>query len=145
MKNFYELLDIKEKIFVSLTVAPIIDTLPPCMSLQINDITLHHGSLTEKKCIQHCIKLLDDIDIKITLYNKDYKKFNKIAILIESCNIDDFEIVPKWTQLANYKNDNSFTEPTNYLGFNGVWNLKITEPFYRWKHRITGQGWLLEP
>ena len=41
--------------------------------------------------------------------------------------IDGIEILPKY----------------NYLAKNGV--LTIPEPFYRWYHRITGQGWLLEP
>jgi hypothetical protein len=49
------------------------------------------------------------------------------------------------SHLATYKNDQNVTQPTNYLGFNGTWNLKINEPFYRWRHNITGQGWLLEP
>lgn len=28
---------------------------------------------------------------------------------------------------------------------NGIWRIKHNESFYRWRHRITGQGWLLEP
>lgn len=27
----------------------------------------------------------------------------------------------------------------------GLWRITLHEPFYRWRHRITGQGWLLEP
>ena len=26
-----------------------------------------------------------------------------------------------------------------------TWIMKLDEPFYRWRHRVTGQGWLLEP
>lgn len=30
--------------------------------------------------------------------------------------------------------------------WNGTtWIMKLHEPFYRWRHRVTGQGWLLEP
>ena len=72
--------------------------------------------------------------------------------IIHECNannpnfkIDDFDVVPMWTQLAKYSNDSNVTAPTNYLGFNGTWSLEITEPFYRWQHKITGQGWLLKP
>ena len=25
------------------------------------------------------------------------------------------------------------------------WHLLIIEPFYRWRHRVTSQGWLLDP
>ena len=95
--------------------------------------------------VEHKIELLETLDIKIQLYDKDYKKFQKVAVILKSLKIDFFEIIPQWTHLAIYKNDQSITQPTNYLGFNGTWNLKINEPFYRWKHRITGQGWLLEP
>lgn len=27
----------------------------------------------------------------------------------------------------------------------GMWRITLHEPFYRWRHRVTGQGWLLEP
>lgn len=27
----------------------------------------------------------------------------------------------------------------------GMWRMTLHEPFYRWRHRVTGQGWLLEP
>lgn len=27
----------------------------------------------------------------------------------------------------------------------GTWNMCLDEPFYHWRHRVTGQGWLLEP
>lgn len=41
--------------------------------------------------------------------------------------IDGIEILPKYL----------------YLAENRV--LEIPEPFYRWYHRISGQGWLLTP
>lgn len=41
--------------------------------------------------------------------------------------IDGIEVLP-WYQ---------------YLAQNGV--LHINEPFYRWLHRASNQGWLLEP
>ena len=41
--------------------------------------------------------------------------------------IDRIEILPKY----------------QYLADNG--KLTISEPFYRWYHRLSGQGWLLTP
>jgi len=41
--------------------------------------------------------------------------------------IDGVEILPKYSYMSN----------------NGT--LEINEPFYRWYHRVSGQGWLLEP
>lgn len=41
--------------------------------------------------------------------------------------IDGIEILPKYS----------------YMAADG--KLIISEPFYRWYHRASGQGWLLEP
>lgn len=45
----------------------------------------------------------------------------------DTVSIDGIEILPKYSYLTN----------------NGV--LTISEPFYHWLHRVTGQGWLLMP
>ena len=45
----------------------------------------------------------------------------------DTVTIDGIEVLPKYS----------------YLVDNGV--LTIPEPFYRWYHRVSGQGWLLEP
>jgi hypothetical protein len=41
--------------------------------------------------------------------------------------VDSIEVLPRY----------------NYLAVDGI--LTIPEPFYRWYHRVSGQGWLLEP
>jgi hypothetical protein len=101
--------------------------------------------LSEKKQWIISVDVLDHIDISIGMRDKIYSAEKETAILIDSIKIDGFEIVPSWTQLAEYINERNFTGPTSYLGFNGTWRLSIQEPFYQWKHRITGQGWLLHP
>jgi hypothetical protein len=45
----------------------------------------------------------------------------------DAVTVDGEEILPKY----------------QYLAVNG-W-LTIPEPFYRWYHRVSGQGWLLTP
>lgn len=45
----------------------------------------------------------------------------------DTVTVDDQEILPKY----------------QYLAVNG--RLTIPEPFYRWYHRVSGQGWLLVP
>lgn len=89
--------------------------------------------------------LLSPLGIDIGMKNKQYSNERETAIVITSLTIDNFEIIPNWTNLAKYVNDHNETTPTSYLGFNGVWTLDIPDPFYHWKHRITGQGWLLQP
>jgi hypothetical protein len=45
----------------------------------------------------------------------------------DAVTVDGEEILPKY----------------QYLAVNG--RLTIPEPFYRWYHRVSGQGWLLTP
>jgi hypothetical protein len=45
----------------------------------------------------------------------------------DTVTVDDIEILPQY----------------QYLAVDG--KLTIPEPFYRWYHRVSGQGWLLEP
>lgn len=53
----------------------------------------------------------------------DHLTFNDTDTVI----IDNIEILPKY----------------HYLAQNNV--LTISEPFYCWYHRVSGQGWLLTP
>lgn len=45
----------------------------------------------------------------------------------DTVTVDGLEILPRY----------------QYLAVDG--KLTIPEPFYRWYHRVSGQGWLLEP
>jgi len=143
MKNFYDQQDTNLNIRVMLS--PIKDKDFPDILLKINTVVLHEGTLTESTVFKHQWPLMDIFKISLELKNKNYKSSSKTAISIDSLKIDEFDIVPNWTQLAIYHNDSNVTAPTNYLGFNGTWSLEITESFYRWQHKITGQGWLLKP
>lgn len=154
MKNFYDQQDINN-LKINLILSPVIDKDYPDITVKItttlsndswdNTTILHEGFLTEKTKFEHEQELLRSFKISIELKNKNYIASPKTAISIDSFKIDDFEIVPNWTQLANYTNINNVSTPTSHLGFIGTWSLSIHEPFYRWHHRITGQGWLLKP
>lgn len=144
MKNFYDQQDINI-LNIGITLSPIIDKDFPDIILKINTVILYEGLLKEKTLLKHQQPLMDIFKISLELKNKNYKLSSKTAVCIDSLKIDEFDIVPNWTQLATYSNDSNFTTPTNYLGFNGTWILEVLEPFYRWQHKITGQGWLLKP
>ena len=145
MKSFCELRAIKKEIEIAVIFSPIKDAQLPMVLLKINKKEVFNGEVNKKLRLTSKINLLEKIDIEITLLNKNYKISSNTAVIIDSLTLDTFDIVPNWTQLATYENDQNILQPTNPLRFNGTWNLKINEPFYRWKHRITGQGWLLEP
>lgn len=63
-------------------------------------------------------------------------------------------VILRWPLMVNI--DLSFQNPSSVridgmevldLGYQhmGMWRITLHEPFYRWRHRVTGQGWLLEP
>lgn len=145
MKQFLDLLDIESNITIAITLQPIVENGAPLVRVACNDRVLFDDRLWKEQTWINTVDLLDHIDLNIQLCGKKYSIQHETAVVIRSIQIDSLEIVPTWTQLATYQNDQDNGDPTTYLGFNGIWRLKISEPFYRWQHRVTGQGWLLEP
>jgi hypothetical protein len=145
MNNFSELLATDTDIEVAICVAPCCDNGAPICQIQINDNVLYDDLLISTQRLTYQANLLDPIKIQISMNGKIYSADQETGIKLDRVAIDGFDIVPKWTHLAQYQNDHSMTDPVGYLGYNGNWILDIKEPFYRWRHRVTGQGWLLEP
>lgn len=145
MKNFSDLLDIDASITVILRLRPIIANGVPDCRVQINDMVLHDHDLPGDIELSTVLPLHENISIVVSMRNKKYSAENETAVIIQDLLIDDFNVVPGWTHLAAYINDHGNNEPTSYLGFNGSWRLDINQPFYIWRHQVTGQGWLLKP
>lgn len=142
MNNYLKTLDTDQFIEVRIKLKPITDNGAPIVKLSVNEHEFLNGPLlNEIEVIAH-IPLLSTILIVVTLSNKEYAH-KETAVVIEKLSIDDFNVLPMYSGQAFYINERNFTDPTSYLGFNGVWTLNINEPFYHWRHRITGQGWLL--
>ena len=145
MNNFLDLLDTDCQITVTLKLRVIHDNGYPGVSVRVNDNVIEYLQLTGSVEHQFDIPLLDPIEIEISIKDKQYSEIKETAVLIDSINIDGFEIVPQWTHLAEYHSERGLQGPTSYLGINGSWKLTIDRPFYQWRHHATGQGWLLEP
>jgi hypothetical protein len=145
MKNFSELLDTDLRIDIKISLSVISDNGYPRCKVSVNDLTQYNDSMFESLAVESTVRLLDPIRIVIEMSGKNHSREKETAIVIDSVTIDGFEILPNWTHLAQYENERCIDSPTSYLGFNGVWSLQINEPFYHWRHRITGQGWLLSP
>jgi hypothetical protein len=145
MNNFLDLLDTDCQIKVTLKLGVIHDNGYPGVSVRVNDNVIEYLQLTKSVEHQFDIPLLDPIEIEISIKDKQYSEIKETAVLIDSINIDGFEIVPQWTHLAEYHSERGLQGPTSYLGINGSWVLTIDRPFYQWRHHATDQGWLLEP
>lgn len=143
MKNFSELLATDFELEFELELEPYHS--PLTVQVWLNNNLIYNNLLKKSFAYAARLNLLGPIDLKISVKDKDYNLDNQSAVLIKTFKIDDFEILPNWTQLAVYDNDHNYVDPTTHLGFNGQWQYLISEPFYQWKHKITGQGWLLTP
>jgi len=145
MKNFLKTLAINPTVEVSLTLRAITDNGAPDLKVSVNNQIIEHKSFDERVKHEFSIPLLDPINILIEMSNKQYNEHLETAVILESVCIEGFEIIPNWTHLADYINERDINKPVSHLGYNGIWKLSINEPFYRWHHQITGQGWLLAP
>jgi len=145
MKPFLDLLATSPKIKIDLALSVITNNGLPFCKININDHFYYDAIIEKPITLSVEVELLEPISIDITMLEKIYSENKETAIIIENIEIDEFKIVPNWTQLAYYINDKNINQPTNYLGFNGTWSLHTQVPFYKWLHQITGQGWYLEP
>ena len=147
MKKFSELQDTKRmQLRIHVMLKPIFNHEPPVVSLLINGKTIYdkRQSPSSIGAVQH-VGLLDPVCIEIELSDKDYHQDHTTAIEVTELSIEYFNLIPDYTHYARYINDHNFTDPTSHVGFNGIWQFFITEPFYQWRHHVTGQGWLLKP
>ena len=141
MKTYSDLQDIDQSINIKITLRPVG---MPNISAATNLNLVEYIGLSSPVVLDYRVGLLDNINIIIKLYNKEYDVNNETAVVIDNIVIDNIDIVPKFDYLADYVNDHNNNNPTSYLGFNGTWQLNIDQPFYRWLHKHTGQGWLLK-
>jgi hypothetical protein len=144
MNQFSELLGTNIKINIKLQLSAIVDNGVPTTLVKYNNKILLNQALDSSICITWDHDLLDPICIQVALIDKIYNNQKETAIIIESLTIDDVEVIPKYNNLITYVNDHNIDTPTNYLGFNGVWELCIPTPFYQGLHHVQGQGLLIK-
>lgn len=142
MKNFSEATATKSDIEISLHLRPIGE---PCVRVKVCDIVIVDDVIKCDTEFKHCHDLLTPLDFSIELYDKKYSLEFETAIIVDKMMIDGISIIPEMSHLFEYVNDHDFTEPTCYLGFNGIWRLDTKDCFYQWWHQQSGQGWLLKP
>ena len=140
MKTYSDLQDIDPCISISIRLRPVG---LPNIWLRVNNDLIGYTGLSEVIQLDYRVGLLDNINIVIELYNKHYTTENETAVIIDNIIVDNIEIIPKYSYLAKYVNDHDNNNPTNYLGFNGKWQLTLDRPFYHWIHHHSGQGWLI--
>jgi hypothetical protein len=140
MKTYSDLLDIDSRLHLHIELEPVGT---PDIAVSVNDIVDNYPGLSNNIILDYHINLLDLFYIDIELRNKHYTTKYETAVIIKRLSVDNIDIMGRYDYLAEYDNDHSFKNPTNYLGFNGKWRLTFDQPFYHWLHRHSGQGWLI--
>lgn len=145
MKNFLEALDIKQQLKVKISLSIIDDNGYPDVKLTINNnVTFIKKdiNLLNFECL---IRIHQNIKIQIDMKNKIYSNLAETAVIVNSIEIDDINIIPTFNHLIEYQNDKKLPITTEYIGYNGCWTLDINEPFYNWYHKVSSQGILIKP
>jgi len=145
MNNFSDLLATDPVIDFCAQVTPVYQSRAPRVAISLNHQQLFAGVLTEIWRFEIKLDLLDPVLFEVSLLEKVYDVQEETAAVVDHVSLDDFRVIPDFTHLAQYDNDHDFHGATRHVGFVGTWRFRIDEPFYRWRHRVTGQGWLLEP
>jgi hypothetical protein len=147
MKKFYELLDTRFPLPITVVLTPISDT-PPHVELIINGTGVYAGRPTNATHIDHRVFSDENISIELIISGKIYNMDSTSAVVLESLRMDGVETVPYLSRHAVYQTDQAwgvYDKPTSHLGWNGRWRFDVGKPFFHIKHEIKNHGWLLTP
>jgi hypothetical protein len=98
--------------------------------------------------------------VSLTFLNKDYSEFEKynkdMAVMINQVTVQDYhydfskhsvylpDYPEPWAQQQKDQGNVLLPEVhSNYMGWNGEWQLNLEMPVYRWIHKTVDLGWLI--
>ena len=143
MKQFSDLQAIDTTVNIDIMLTAITQNGNPDITVMVNDQILFDKSLQGTVLLSCQLPILSSMFFCLELKNKQYNQNLETALIIDRISVDNIDIMPTYSHLADYQNDHGNNNPTNYLGFNGKWTLTIDRPFYHWLHQVQGHGWLL--
>lgn len=91
-------------------------------------IRLNGHLILDNETIYH-VDLFSKINLTCMVFD-----VNGGAVEVQLLEINGQEVLPKYQHLAN--------PATAWINQTGNWMFDISEPFYPWFHRISGQGWV---
>ena len=129
-----------------------------------NDLT--DFAITEPTWFKFQVNSSEETTVKLTVehYGKtdqdsDMSNGNDTAIIIEQIKLNELTS-PKFAWAGVYRpnypesyvefcqTQNKILDPIlpsyTYLGWNGLWELKLTLPIYTWIHKVEDLGWIYD-
>ena len=144
MKNFLEALDTLDKeLKITLILKVISDNGHPSIKVRYNQRSIFSGVLMDDITLDLYGDISKTMEFEIELKGKQYDQTRETAVIVQQLCVDGIKLIPDFLHLVQYQNDHHKDINTNYIGYNGTWKLQINEPFYRWHHRHSGQGFLI--
>lgn len=144
MKTFSELLDIETVLDLKLQIEVLDDNGYPEFEIKIDDTIVPVLNKNNNIIIDRQVSMYDPIKIQVLLKHKNYSDVKESAVIIKNITIEGMEIIPKFVHKITYINERNKLLFTNYLGYCGIWELKIDRPFFQWYHEVSGQGMLIK-
>jgi hypothetical protein len=142
---------------IKLTISPVFYEEYPEIKLMFDGVVKFKGALTERTVFDLTSELpVGEHIVEVHFLNKkttDTKLDQGLdkAIVIESVTLEGMDNERfKWAGVyypvyPDYVTDGATELPsTTYLGWNGVWILKLTSPIYTWIHQTEHLGWIVE-
>lgn len=144
MKTFSELLDIETVLDLKMQIEVLEENGYPDFDIKINDMVVPTTVENTLITIEKQVSIYENIKIQVLLNRKNYSEVKESAVIVKKISIEGIEIIPKFVHKTNYVNERNKLLFTNYLGYCGIWELKIDRPFFQWYHEVSGQGMLIK-
>lgn len=144
MKTFSELLDIETVLDLKMQIEVLEENGYPDFDIKINDMVVPTTVENTLITIEKQVSIYENIKIQVLLNRKNYSEVKESAVIVKKISIEGIEIIPKFVHKINYVNERNKLLFTNYLGYCGIWELKIDRPFFQWYHEVSGQGMLIK-
>lgn len=144
MLTYLELRDIDYTPLVEIKLSPLVGGNFPLVSVYINHTPVMMQRLCETLTVRHFIQdptkfyitiMVEDPDSHTTSHNLFDTGIDFQAIWVDGQEVTDWVL-----QNSNMK----FSTP-NHILVGSRWEFDTVISFYHWWHRVTGQGWLLQP
>lgn len=122
IQTFYEALDIKPKLDVTVTVA-------------YRGFVIGSVEFNGQRCVEGINHFQADLMDPLVL-TSDIKQYveGSSAIEIIDFTVNGYNVIPLYQHHSSSGNA--------YHDWIGQWHIDITDPFYVWYHCASGQGWI---
>jgi len=144
MLTYLELQAIDYAPLVEIKMSPLVGGDWPLVSVYINHTPVMMQRVWETMTVRHYAEARSKFYITVMVENYDVPKRSHdlfaTGIDFEGIWVDGQEVTAWVLQHSNMK-----LSMPNQINSGSRWEFDSVVPFYHWLHKVSGQGWLLQP